>query len=99
MKRNRHTGLLALNGVLLGALALVSFAPGADAQREARRARGEYTMVAGKVQGLTAAAIYVVDSNNAELLAVRWDQSRKTLAPMGFRDLNVDAKGAPGGGR
>lgn len=99
MMRRRHAGLLALNGALLGVLALVTLAPGASAQREARRARGEYTMVAGKVQGLTAAAIYIVDSNNAELLAVRWDQSRKTLAPMGFRDLSMDAKAAPGGGR
>ena len=95
-KKSRYAGLLALNAALIAAMAVVTLAPVADAQ--ARRARGEYTMVAGQVQGMTEAAIYIIDSNNAELVAVRWDQSRQQLAPIGFRDLNADSK-RPGGSR
>ena len=101
MRRTRHSRLVALNGALLGALALVTFTPSAPAQRggaprETHRARGEYTMVGGRVLGLAESAIYIIDSANSELLAVRWDRSRQNLAPLGFRDLTLDAK-APAG--
>ncbi|MEC9373493.1 MAG: hypothetical protein VYC34_06600 [Planctomycetota bacterium] len=95
-KRSRYAGLLVLNAALIAAMAVVTVAPVADAQ--SRRARGEYTMVAGEVQGMTESAIYIIDNNNAELVAVRWDQSRKQLAPVGFRDLDADAR-AQGGSR
>ncbi len=101
MNRKQKNGLLVLNATLLAALALVTFAPIADAQRNrsVNRARGEYTMVAGQVQGLAEAAIYIIDSNNEELVAVRWDQSRQDLAPIGYRNLALDARGTRGGGR
>ena len=96
MHRNRTAGLVALNIVLLGALALVTIAPSASAQRD--RARGDYTMVSGRIQGSVESAIYIVDANNLELVAVRWDRSRRNLAPIGYRSLaqdfgRVDAQG------
>jgi len=48
MKRRRT--LIILNGALLMLLAAVTLAPASSAQRAAR-ARGEYTMVAGKIIG------------------------------------------------
>ncbi len=98
IKRRPHGALLALNALLLAALAATTFAPVADAQRTTapRRARGEYSMVSGQVQGLAEAAIYIIDSNNAELVAVRWDRSRRTLAPLGFRDLAADGRNRGG---
>lgn len=93
MKRRSYGGLLALNAVLLAALGFVAFAPGAAGQSSAsRRPRGEYTMVGGLVQGFSESAIYVIDSTNQELIALRWDRSAKSLKGIGFRDLAADAR-------
>jgi hypothetical protein len=79
-------------------LAIVAAPPGASAQRDAR-ARAEYTLVAGRVQGATEQILYVLDGVNQELAALRWDRSNKTLAPVGYRDLRADAARGAGGGR
>ncbi|TVQ29956.1 MAG: hypothetical protein EA376_14330 [Phycisphaeraceae bacterium] len=93
----RHTGLLALNAGLLLALGAVTLAPIAEAQRGAtQRARGDYTMVAGRVVGVPESAIYIIDSTNQELVGVRWDRSRRMLQPIGFRDIQLDARGGGG---
>ena len=84
-----HKGLIALNAALLGALALVTLAPGAEAQRQKRLA-GQYAMLDGKIQGSQEAAVYVFDSANFELLALRWDRSRKVLNTLGYRDVAED---------
>jgi len=94
-----RAGLIALNACLLLALILTTFTPLAGAQRGAGRAPGQYTMVAGRVQGLAEAAIYVVDANNQEMVAVWWDRSASQLRPIGFRDLSEDGQRARGGGR
>jgi hypothetical protein len=97
MSNPRHRRLLALNAALLAALALVTFLPArsAEAQR-AQRVRGQYTLAATRIQGITESGVFIIDSSNGEMVAVRWDRSRKTLAPLGFRDLAADAKGAGG---
>ncbi len=92
----RHSGLIAINLALVAILAVITLLP-TDAEAQQRRARGDYTMVAGEVQGLTEAAIYIVDSNNSEMVALRWDNSRRSLAPIGFRDLAADSRAARGG--
>jgi hypothetical protein len=93
-----HRGLLALNGVLLLALLVVTFAPSADAQRENRR-RGAYAMVSARALGFTEAAIWIVDGANQEMIAMRYDRSNKQLRFLGFRDLEADARAAGRGGR
>ncbi|TVQ81665.1 MAG: hypothetical protein EA380_01095 [Phycisphaeraceae bacterium] len=95
--RRRIAGLLALNGLLLAALGVVSFAPAVDAQQ--RRSRGAYTMVSAQTQGFTEDAIYVIDATNQELLAVRYDRSARGLRFVGFRDLRFDVRQATQGGR
>ncbi|TVQ64961.1 MAG: hypothetical protein EA379_00540 [Phycisphaerales bacterium] len=97
MARKRNTGLVAINLVLLCVLALVTIAPGASAQRD--RVRGDYTMVSGRIQGSVESAIYIVDATNLELVAVRWDRSRRNLAPVGFRSLSTDFDRVGGQGR
>jgi len=100
MDRRTMRGLLMLNAVLVVCLAAVTFSSSVDAQQEGvRRAPGDYTMVDGEVQGQTAAAIYIVDSTNQEVVAVFWDQSRHRLQPIGYRDLAADAKLGGGSGR
>ncbi len=89
-------GLIVVNVALLMLLAAVSLAPSSLAQRGGGRARGEYTLVAGKVTGSSAHAVYVVDSSNQDLIALRWSETTKTLEPIGYRDLKEDANLSPG---
>lgn len=91
----RMRGALIANGVLLALLAAVSLGPRADAQRSAR-ARGDYTMVSGKIMGGNSNVVYVVDGANQEMVALRWNDSAKTLEGVGYRDLAADAQADPG---
>jgi len=99
---SRPRGLIALNAALLLVLAVVTLAPATHAQRGtgtgagAGRARGQYTMVAGKVTGGNSHAVYLVDANNQELLALLWSQTGKGLDVVGYRDLRADTS-APAG--
>lgn len=95
--RNRR-GLLVATNIMLGAgLALSVWATRADAVQQATRARGQYTMVSGEIQGGgDASAIYITDSVNQEMVALRWNNSRKELDGLGFRDLDADLNAQPG---
>ncbi|GAB5497200.1 MAG: hypothetical protein Phyf2KO_22800 [Phycisphaerales bacterium] len=82
--------LIALNAALLGVLGVVSIAV---AQPQDNRARGDYAMVGGEyLGGGSGNAVYILDASNQELIAVRWDTSRKVLDGIGYRDLNNDSK-------
>ncbi len=80
--------LVALNAALLVLLAVVTFAPAADAQG---RRRGIFTMVGGGVQGSTSSAVYVVDTVNQELMVLTYSQATKRLDGLGYRNLAADA--------
>lgn len=55
------------------------------------RNRGTYTMVGGRITGSPESAIYIVDAVNQELIATKWDRSRKALRALGYQSL-VGAK-------
>lgn len=81
-------GLLILNLALLVVLGAVTFGARAHGQN---RVRGEYTMVAGGVNGSDADAVYIVDTINQEMFAVIYDNSTKALQGVGYRNLGADA--------
>lgn len=89
-------GLIIVNVALLLALGAISLAPKSFAQRGGGRARGEYTMVSGKVTGSSAHAVFIVDSSNQDMVAVRWNESSKSLDALGYRDLKEDVNQSPG---
>jgi ATP-dependent phosphoenolpyruvate carboxykinase len=89
-------GLVLLNAGLLLLLGAVTLAPASHAQRGGARARGDYAMVAGKITGSSAHAVFIVDSANQEMVAVRWSESSKSLDPIGYRDLKEDGQLSPG---
>ncbi len=98
MNRRSTRRLFALNLALVALLALVSFWPssGASAQPNVQpRVRGEYAMVSGRTVMGGAEVVYVVDTLNRELIAVRWDQGRKSLTGIGYRNLDADSAVAP----
>lgn len=55
------------------------------------RGAGQYTMVGGRTEGSTAKVVYIIDSQNKELLAVRWNQGQNRLDGIGYRSLAQDA--------
>jgi hypothetical protein len=83
----RAAGLLALNAALLGALALIEFGPGADAQA---RARGEYVIVSGGVPHAQADAVYIIDTINQEMVAIQYDINDRDLRGIGYANLAAD---------
>ncbi len=96
MKLNRIHALLLVNGLLLGTLAAVVFAPLANAQE---RRRAEYVATAGTIKGADAAAVWIVDQTNLDLIAVIWDGNAGRIVGLGYRDLGNDAGVILGGGR
>ncbi len=96
MDKRRMRGLIGLNVVLLAVLAMVTFAPTAPGQPGAPaiagRARGDYTMVSGRMQGSTTNAVWVLDATNQELIVLGWDRGRKQLYGIGYRSLVNDGK-------
>src|SRR5689334_20615978 len=91
-------GLIALNAVLLAGVAFLAWATTAGAQngQPAARARGEYTMVAGKTIAGGSAAVYIVDAGNQELVALKWDQSKQQMVGLGYTNLQRDGRAIPG---
>lgn len=86
---SRTQGLLALNGVLLGMLALVTLSPGAGAQGE--RARSSYIVTSGTVKGSESAAIWIIDQTNQDLIAMTWNPQANRLEGLGYRNFAGDS--------
>jgi hypothetical protein len=85
---DRLRGLILVNAVLLAVLAAVTFGAKAFAQY---RPRGEYTMVAGGVNGADSNAVYIVDTTNQEMIAVTYDPNTKTMLGIGYKNVAADA--------
>ncbi len=90
MNRRMLTGLIVVNVVLLLMLILTATGPPASAQR---LRGGDYVMIAGRTPGRTINTIYIADLNNDAVLAVTYNQTRKTLEPLGFRHVARDFQG------
>lgn len=82
-------GLLILNAALLGVLAVVSVGPSVGAQAD--RMRGDFTMVAGGVNGSDADAVYIIDTTNQRMIAATYERNNNRMQGIGFRDLAADA--------
>ncbi len=80
--------LIALNAVLLGVLAAVTFTPSVSAQA---RARGAYTMVAGGANNTQSAVVYIVDTVNQEMTVMTYDASDRSVKGIAYRNLAADA--------
>lgn len=94
-----HTGastsrqrLIGVNIALLGALVATSVLAQNRPAAGADRARGNYTVVSGKVQGSTGNVLYVFDAANQEIVAVRWDRNASRFETIGWRDVAGDSR-------
>ena len=80
--------LVVINMVLLGLLAAVTFGPTAGAQV---RVRGQYAMVAGRINGVDSKAVFIIDAVNQEMLVVAYNHNTKRLDGGGYRNIRADA--------
>ena len=87
--------LIALNIALLLVLGAMVLSPSTFAQR-GTRARGEYTMVSGKIIGGNSHVVYILDGANQEVLAAKWNESAKAVDVIGYRDMQADASAQKG---
>lgn len=97
--RGRRTavhGLVALNALLLGALAFVTLSPDAGAQV---RRNGLYTIVGGTANGTVAGVAYIIDEINQEMVAISWNEGSRSLSGLGYANLGTDAQRATQGVR
>jgi hypothetical protein len=96
-QRRWPRGLVVLNVALLTILGVVSITPQVDAQSSPinMRVRGDYSVVGGKTLGENASTIFVLDSENRELVSLRWNDSTKAIEGVGFRDLVRDVNSDP----
>ena len=89
--RRQTRTLILLNAGLLFLLGVVVLAPMAEAQRgQARRAPGDYTLVASKPNALGESALHVVDANNMEMIVIRYEKSAGKLQFVDFVDIAAD---------
>jgi hypothetical protein len=96
MSRPQFLSLIALNAVLLAALALVSLSGRAQAQA---RQRGSYMLISSGVTGTPLSVVYVIDEVNNELVAMAWDDAGKKMNYVGYRNIAADSMQARRGGR
>ena len=103
--RGRAAKLVVLNAALAAMLAVLIWLPapaggqpttGVPAAGGSTRARGTYTMLAGKPRSGSGSVVYLVDSGNQEAVAVRWSESRNILEGVGYRNLARDIGQTPG---
>jgi len=93
-KRSALHGLVAINALLLGALAVVSLSPSAGAQ--ARR-NGLYTIVGGTANGQVNGVAFIIDEVNQEMVAVAWNEGSRAMQGLGFANLAADGQRAQQG--
>ena len=95
---SHHAALIALNGVLVAALAAVSLSPGAEGQ--SRRSSGEFAVMSMDVQGGVEDVLVIADVLNGRLGFARWEQGQRRLAVLDGRELEADLERAErAGGR
>jgi hypothetical protein len=97
MSRTQFLSLIALNAVLLTALALVSLSGRASAQQQ--RQRGSYMLISSGVTGTPLSVVYVIDETNNELVAMAWDDAGKKMSYVGYRNIAADSMQARRSGR
>jgi len=87
--------LVWVNAALLVALAAVTLSPRATAQQAAPRASGKYMVVGAQPISGNSNVVYIIDSVNAEMVGLMWNQSRRTVDGVGFRDIDEDLTRTP----
>ena len=93
LKRARGS-LIALNAALLIALVVVLVLPPSQVPAQARRGRGNYTMISGEVTGRkNQAGIYIVETKSFQMAAIMFDSRANRFQVMANRNMYDDLGG------
>ena len=90
-RRGRLAALIAVNALLAAVTLAGLLTAHAQAQGGVPRARGSYLMVSGRASGVSGNVVYIVDSANQELVALRYQRASGRLDPLGYRSLVADS--------
>ncbi len=82
------TALIALNVLALGLLGWVELTPDSFAQT---RARGTYVATSIHQKGSEADLVWIVNETTQEMVAIRWDDAKRSVDGFGYRNLGTDA--------
>jgi hypothetical protein len=92
MNKRSLGALVALNIVLLVALALVSFSP-QPAKAQVGLRQSEYIMVSGVVRGRTQqAVVYIIDLSTGQMAAIFHNADTGKSSIIAGRNMAADAK-------
>jgi len=89
-RNGRQRVVVGVNLVLVGVVVMLIGGIAGAQSTEARRVGGQYTCVGGKTLGGYTNVIYVLDSANREMVALKWNDGTKQLEGVGYRDLVED---------
>lgn len=92
MNRKTLNALIALNVVLIGALAILGLTPTPQADAQGIGRTPEYMMVAGDTFGREEQTIYIVELSTARMVGVIYRGNDKVLEVIGGRDLASDLR-------
>ena len=87
MHRDRLRPALIVTNAVLALAVVATLAAQPNVQP---RLRGEYTMVAGRTTSNGKDAIYILDATSREMVALRWESSRRSLVGVGYRNIDAD---------
>ena len=93
MEKTSRAGMIALNTVLLAVFAAISFVPISEANTTSSN---RYIAVTSTVNGLTQGVVYIMDTNQQELLAAAWDHNQNRIILLGHRSVSADRASALG---
>ncbi|MEM0982325.1 MAG: hypothetical protein AAGI17_00075 [Planctomycetota bacterium] len=82
--------LSPLNIGLLLAAAGLGLANLAGAQQQPARSPGNYLLVGGQINRGDSNGIWVVDTNNRDMVLLRWQQGNTGFEGLGYRSLAND---------
>ena len=94
MNKRSLTALIALNVVLVAALAVVNLAPQPASAQSFVRA--QYMMVAGDAVGRPEQVIYIIEVTTGRVAAIIFNGSNNTFDILDGRNLTSDLQGAGG---
>jgi hypothetical protein len=92
MNRKTLQALIALNVVLLAAVAMIGLTPTPPAEAQRLGSTPEYMMVAGQTFDRQEQTIYIVELSTARMLGVIYRGNDKQLEVVGGRELSVDLR-------
>jgi uncharacterized lipoprotein YajG len=97
-KSTSRNGVIALNVLLIAVLTAIVFVPTSNAQPTGSFSpamANAYLAVPSVASGMSTGVVYIVSTNQREMVAVAWNQNRNKIMTLGYRNIAADAQSVP----